>query len=101
MDNDLRISRKNSILVASELTRQLIDENLMQKYGTSLDINMGREYQKYLDEKYRTLRKEFSRINKNEDDFISIEELTDFVNYYSKEVCIINFNVRLLFGIFN
>ena len=86
MDEIVNLGRKNSALLAANLTLELIDDNLMQKYGTSLDINMGREYQKYLDDKYRTLRKEFSRINKNEDDYISLEELTDFVNAYSKDV---------------
>jgi hypothetical protein len=86
MENELRLGRKNSALLAADLTRELIDENLMQKYGTSLDINMGREYQKYLDQKYHTLSKEFAKINKNEDDYITFDELVDFVNNYSKEV---------------
>ena len=88
MEDIITRGRKNSALLAANLTRELIDDNLMQKYGTSLDINMGREYQKYLDDKYRTLRKEFSQINKNEDDHITIKELTEFVNSRSKEVII-------------
>jgi len=73
-------------MLAAKLTRELIDDNLMQKYGTSLDINMGREYQKYLDEKYRTLRAEFEKINKDQDEFISLSELIEFFNSYSSVV---------------
>jgi hypothetical protein len=58
----------------------------MQRYGTSLQVNMGREYQKYLDEKYTTLRKEFDKINKDLDEGIDTNELTEFLNTYSKEV---------------
>ena len=86
MDDDINLRRKNSALLAARLTKELIDDNLMQRYGTSLDVNMGREYQKYLDNKYRQLRAEFEKINKNQDEFITIDELTDFVNSYYSEV---------------
>ncbi len=79
-------TKRNSAILAADLTRELLDENLMQRYGTSLDINMGREYQKYLDNKYRQLREEFEKINKDQDDFITIDELTSFINTFSKEV---------------
>lgn len=78
--------RKNSSQLTAQLTNKLLDENLMQRYGTSLNINMGREYQKYLDEKYSNLKKEFDKINKNSDDIISLDELIEFINTYEKEV---------------
>jgi hypothetical protein len=80
------VDRKSSAVLAARLTAELLDENLMQRYGTSLDINMGREYQKYLDKKYHDLKSEFDKINKNHDDFITLEELTEFLNSYSHEV---------------
>ena len=85
-NNNLRLERKGSAQLAARLTKELVDDNLMQKYGTSLDINMQREYQKYLDKKYHVLRAEFDKINKNQDEFISKEELMEFVNSYSAEV---------------
>lgn len=85
--SDIRpVERKNSALLAARLTKELLDDNLMQRYGTSLDINMGREYQKYLDKKYRDLRTEFEKINKDQDDHITLAELTEFLNSYSDEV---------------
>jgi hypothetical protein len=76
---------KDSANLTAMLTNKLLDENLMQRYGTSLNINMGREYQKYLDEKYLNLKDEFERINKNSDDIITVDELSDFINSYSEE----------------
>jgi len=85
------ITRKNSALLAATLTKELIDENLMQRYGTSIDVNMGREYQKFLDKKYHDLKAEFDKIDKNQDEHLTIDELLEFVNSYSKEV---NFNFK-------
>jgi hypothetical protein len=86
MDDLMKVTlRKNSVLLASRLTNELLDENLMQKYGTSIHINMGREYQKYLDKKLHDLGMEFKKINRNDDDNISLEELTEFVNSYENE----------------
>ena len=39
--NTKPVERKNSALLTAQLTSKLLDENLMQRYGTSLDINMG------------------------------------------------------------
>ena len=72
--------------MTAQLISKLVDENLMQRYGTSLEVNMGREYQKYLDKKYQELKHEFDKINKNSDDFISQQELTEFLNSHVAEV---------------
>ena len=82
----MALSRKNSAELMAVLTSKLLDDNLMKRYGTSLNVNMGREYQKYLDNKYLQLKAEFDKINKNTDDVISLEELTDFINDKAKEV---------------
>jgi hypothetical protein len=81
-----RIVRKKSAIMTASLIGKLVDENLMQKYGTSLEVNMGREYQKYLDRKYKELKHEFDKINKNSDEIITIQELTEFLNIYAGEV---------------
>jgi hypothetical protein len=78
--------RKDSSILSAILTAKLLDENLIARYGTSLNINMGREYQKYLDEKYLELKNEFDKINKNSDDSITLDELIDFMNKYGEEV---------------
>jgi hypothetical protein len=78
--------KKDSSILASVLSSRLLDDNLMSRYGTSLNINMGREYQKYLDEKYLELKNEFDKINKNSDEYISMEELTEFINTLGEEV---------------
>jgi len=83
---DRRSKRKNTAKMTASLIGKLVDENLMQKYGTSLEVNMGREYQKYLDKKYKDLKQEFDKINKNSDDIITAEELTEFLSIYSREV---------------
>ena len=80
------LDRKNSSELTAQITSKLLDENLMQRYGTSLNINMGREYQKYLDEKYSKLKVEFDKINKNSDDVITLDELTEFMNIYHADV---------------
>lgn len=83
--NKGRPDHKDSASLTAALSSKLLDENLMQRYGTSLNINMGREYQKYLDTKYLELKAEFDKINKNSDDIISLEELLEFINSYPDE----------------
>jgi Ca2+-binding EF-hand superfamily protein len=80
------LRRQNSSDITNQMMEKIHDENLMMRYGTSIQINMGKEYQKYLNSKYLTLRKEFEKINKDADDGIDLSELTDFLNSYEKEV---------------
>ena len=81
--------RKTSLELTGMMMNQIIDENLMQRYGTSLQVNMGREYQKYLDQKYTNLKKEFDKINKDFDEGIDADEMTNFLNVYSEEVILL------------
>lgn len=76
--------RKNSLNLMNELTAKLLDNKLMERYGTSLAINMGGEYQKQLNEKYIKLTKEFNKINKDDNVYISRQELADFINTYTQ-----------------
>jgi hypothetical protein len=80
------MNRRNSGELAAILTQKLLDDNLMKRYGTSLSVNMGRDYQKYLDQKYITLKAEFDQINRNTDDIITIDELKHFVNLKAGEI---------------
>jgi hypothetical protein len=88
--------RKNSAELTAILTSKLLDDNLMKRYGTSLSVNMGREYQKYLDKKYLQLKAEFDVINKNTDDVITIDELSEFVNSKANEVTMNNIDWKIL-----
>jgi hypothetical protein len=80
------VERRNESDIATHLTQQLLDDNLMKRYGTSLNVNMGREYQKMLEKKYLRLKNEFDKINKNTDEYISIDELTEFINEKAAQV---------------
>jgi hypothetical protein len=51
----MELQKKTSKIMTIELTKKLIDTDLMVKYGTSLEINMSRDYQKNLDNKYQNL----------------------------------------------
>jgi hypothetical protein len=71
--------------LADKLISQLYDDNLIRRYGTSLNINMGNEYKQFLEKKYVMLEKEFQRINKDGNSNIDMEELTGFVHSYEQE----------------
>ncbi len=73
-------ARKTTDDFVSDITANLMDENLQERFGTSLEVNMGREYQRHLLEKYRTLQLEFKKINKDSRDGITVNELIDFLN---------------------
>lgn len=88
--SNISLERKNSSKMTALIASRLIDDNLMQRYGTSLDINMGREFHKYLDKKYQDLKVEFNKIDKDADDMINVDELVKFVNSFSAEVFSIN-----------
>src|SRR5688500_12186045 len=77
--------RKNSVEWSAQIASKILDGDLKERYGTSLNINMGREYQQYIDQKYQSLKSEFDQIDKDADDIITIEELMVFLNHYSKD----------------
>jgi ABC-type polysaccharide/polyol phosphate transport system ATPase subunit len=82
----MELQRKTSKNLTAELTKKLVDSDLMHKYGTSLEINMSRDYQKNIDKKYIILKKEFEKINKNSDEVITFAELDEFIQSYTNEV---------------
>ena len=81
--------RKNSTQLAGQMARGLVDDMMMARYGTSLEVGMTREYQNYLHDKYNRLKAEFDEVNKDSNEYISLEELTEFFTKYSKDVEII------------
>ena len=77
--------RKNTTQLTELLTQRLVDPSIIDRYGTSLKISMGREYTDYLNEKYEKLKKEFSQIDKNSDELISFDELYVFLDGYKEK----------------
>jgi len=78
--------RKNSEEFEKEITSKLMDTTLAGRYGTSLQVNMGREFSKTLRKKYKDLQDEFATIDKNSDDTITVDELIHFLNKNSNAV---------------
>jgi len=78
-------SAEDNTEISDKLLSKLYDENLIRRYGTSLNINMGREYKAFLEKKYKILEKEFQRINKDSNEIIDMDELSGFIRTYEKE----------------
>lgn len=74
--------RRDTDFLTEYMSEKLIDKTLIERYGTSLKMSMGKEYQSYLKDKYEKLKKEFVQIDKNGDDKIQFEELLSFFNSY-------------------
>jgi hypothetical protein len=86
------INRKNTIQAAKELAAGTIDENLKQRYGTSIDEYMSRNRDKEIKKEISKLREQFQSIDKDKDSLISKDELKDFLNKTSVKKFIINFS---------
>ena len=82
--------KKNTLQTAQMFAEEITDENLKNRFGTSLNEYMGREQSKAIREKINTLRNEFTQIGKSKTDTITFDELTSFFN--EKNVNII-FNI--------
>ena len=80
--------KKNTLQTAQMFAEEITDENLKNRFGTSLNEYMGREQSKAIREKINTLRSEFTQIGKSKTDTITFDELTSFFN--EKNVNIFN-----------
>jgi hypothetical protein len=80
--------KKNTLQTAQMFAEEITDENLKNRFGTSLNEYMGREQSKAIREKINTLRNEFTQIGKSKTDTITFDELTSFFN--EKNVNIFN-----------
>ena len=80
--------KKNTLQTAQMFAEEITDENLKNRFGTSLNEYMGRELSKAIREKINTLRNEFTQIGKSKTDTITFDELTSFFN--EKNVNIFN-----------
>ena len=67
----MSLQRKTTLQTATTLATTTVDQNLRQKYGTSVDEFMTREHQKNIKKKIAELRQQFQTINKDKNSFIS------------------------------
>jgi len=72
--------KKNTLQTAQMFAEEITDENLKNRFGTSLNEYMGREQSKAIREKINTLRNEFTQIGKSKTDTITFDELFSFFN---------------------
>ena len=74
------LKNKTTLQIAAMVAEDAADENLKNRYGTSIEENMSRDHAKDVRKKLNELRNEFKLINKDKNSEISIEELTQFLN---------------------
>ena len=82
---DSSSTRRQTNQLTELMTHRLQDQSIVNRYGTSLKISMGRDYNNYLNEKYALLKKEFAAIDKDSNQEISFEELFDFMKGYESK----------------
>ena len=91
------ITFQTAQLFAEEIT----DEKLKNRFGTSVNDNMGREKPKVIKEKINILRNEFTQIGKSKTDTITFDELTTFfsernVNIYLYIFLLFNYSLTMI-----
>lgn len=72
--------KKNTLQTAQLFAEEITDENLKNRFGTSVYEYMGREHSKVIRQKINALRNEFSQIGKSKTDTITFDELVSFFN---------------------
>ena len=77
-------AKKNTMQTAQLFAEEIKDENLKNRFGTSVIEYMGREHSKAIREKINLLINEFTQIGKSKKDSITFEELTAF--FHDKSV---------------
>ena len=74
------LGKKTTLQTAQILAEGETDENLKNRYGTSVNEYMTREHSKEIQKKINQLRDEFSKIGKNKNSQITFNELVSFFN---------------------
>ena len=73
-------NKKNTLQTAQLFVERVTDENLKNRYGTSVNGYMSHEHSQEIQEKINSLRNEFAQIGKSKKDSITFEELISFFN---------------------
>lgn len=86
----MELRRRESIVKILTLTQTLVDPAVVQRYGTSEDMNMEREYSKIIDQRYQQLIAEFKKMDKGPKDSLDTSEIQRLLSSYISEVIIPN-----------
>ena len=86
MASNHRLNRTSTLQHASNVFVNVLDPQLRERYGTSVDEFMSKEHQAQIQKRIRELRKKFQEINKDKNSFISVEELTNYFNQTKRNV---------------
>ena len=90
--------KKNTLQTAQLFAEEITDENLKNRFGTSVNEYMGREHSKVIREKINSLRNEFTQIGKSKTDKM---EIYIYNNYFIYSFSQTNFkltqNICLIF----
>ena len=72
--------KKPTLQTAQMFVQGVTDENLKNRYGTSVNEYMSHEQSKIIQEKINLLRNEFAKIGKSKNNPITLDELKSFFN---------------------
>ena len=72
--------KKSTLQTAQMFVEGVTDENLKNRYGTSVNEYMSHEQSKRIQEKINMLRNEFAQIGKSKNNPITFDELKSFFN---------------------
>ncbi len=72
--------KKPTLQTAQMFVQGVTDENLKNRYGTSVNEYMSHEQSKIIQEKINLLRNEFTQIGKSKNNPITFDELKSFFN---------------------
>ena len=70
--------KKSTLQTAQMFVEGVTDENLKNRYGTSVNEYMSHEQSKRIQEKINILRNEFAQIGKSKNNPITFDELKSF-----------------------
>ena len=70
--------KKSTLQTAQMFVEGVTDENLKNRYGTSVNEYMSHEQSKRIQEKINMLRNEFAKIGKSKNNPITFDELKSF-----------------------
>jgi hypothetical protein len=79
------INRTSTIQHASNVIASVMDPNLCERYGTSVDEFRSKKHQVDIQSRIRELRGKFQLINKDKNSFITVDELTEYFNETKNE----------------
>lgn len=73
------ISEPEINTIINELKEKIADKKFLERYGSSISMVMGSDYKLSLKNEYDRLISEFKAIDKDSNDVIDLNELTEFL----------------------